>query len=53
MVQGMRLGSVIVHLAAANGRNVEGTVPGQIAEVNGVRIIGYTDLPSRMAADRT
>ncbi len=51
MVKGMRPGSVIVDLAAPNGGNVEGTVPGEIAEVNGVRIIGYTDLPSRKAAD--
>ena len=42
-VASMRSGSVIVDLAAANGGNVEGTVPGEkIITANGVTIIGYT-----------
>jgi NAD(P) transhydrogenase subunit alpha len=45
----MRPGSVIVDLAAEAGGNCELTVPGELADVGGVRIVGYTDLPSRMA----
>ena len=51
MVASMRSGSVIVDMAAANGGNVEGTVAGQVVTTaNGVTIIGYTDLPGRLAA---
>ena len=51
MVASMKRGSVIVDMAAANGGNVEGTVPGEsIVTANGVTIIGYTDLPGRLAA---
>jgi NAD(P) transhydrogenase subunit alpha len=46
----MRDGSVIVDLAAEQGGNCELTVPGEVASVDGVTIIGYTDLPSRLAA---
>jgi NAD(P) transhydrogenase subunit alpha len=49
MVAGMRPGSVIVDMAAEQGGNCELTQPGVVAAVNGVTIIGYTDLPSRMA----
>lgn len=50
-VASMRSGSVIVDLAAANGGNVEGTVPGEkIVTPNGVTIIGYTDLARRLPA---
>ena len=49
MVQSMQPGSVIVDLAAEQGGNCELTVPGEVVERHGVRIIGYTDLPSRMA----
>ena len=50
MVQSMREGSVIVDLAAEQGGNCELTEPGEIVVRHGVSIIGYTDLPSRMAA---
>jgi NAD(P) transhydrogenase subunit alpha len=50
MVEAMREGSVIVDLAAENGGNCELTEPGKVAVHNGVSIIGYTDLPSRMAS---
>jgi NAD(P) transhydrogenase subunit alpha len=51
MVASMRPGSVLVDLAAANGGNIEGTVPGEITTTdNGVTIIGYTDLPGRLPA---
>ncbi len=50
-VAAMRSGSVIVDLAAANGGNVEGTVPGErTVTANGVTIIGYTDLARRLPA---
>jgi len=50
-VASMRSGSVIVDLAAANGGNVVGTVPGEkIVTPNGVTIIGYTDLARRLPA---
>jgi NAD(P) transhydrogenase subunit alpha len=49
MVASMKPGSVIVDMAAANGGNVEGTVPGQaVVTDNGVTILGYTDLPGRL-----
>lgn len=49
MVRSMRPGSVIVDLAAEQGGNCELTQPGQVAVRHGVTIIGYTDLPSRLA----
>ncbi|KLJ09582.1 NAD(P) transhydrogenase [Blastomyces silverae] len=48
MVAAMKPGSVIVDLAAEAGGNCELTVPGQLTVENGVTIIGYTDLPSRL-----
>jgi len=50
MVETMKDGSVIVDLAAEQGGNCELTEPGQVAIRHGVSIIGYTDLPSRLAA---
>ena len=49
MVQSMRQGSVIVDMAAEQGGNCELTVPGEVVVRHGVTIIGYTDLPSRLA----
>ncbi|SAK73540.1 NAD(P) transhydrogenase subunit alpha [Caballeronia hypogeia] len=49
MVRSMRHGSVIVDMAAEQGGNCELTRPGEAASVEGVTIVGYTDLPSRMA----
>jgi NAD(P) transhydrogenase subunit alpha len=47
----MKPGSVIVDMAAAMGGNVEGTVPGRtVVTDNGVTLIGYTDLASRLPA---
>ena len=49
MVASMKPGSVIVDLAAQTGGNCELTVADQITVTdNGVKIIGYTDLPSRL-----
>ncbi len=51
MVAAMKRGSVIVDLAAERGGNCELTVKDQkIVTDNGVTIVGYTDFPSRMAA---
>ncbi len=45
----MKPGSVIVDLAAQNGGNCEYTVPNQVTTTaNGVKVIGYTDLPGRL-----
>jgi H+-translocating NAD(P) transhydrogenase subunit alpha len=49
MVRSMKPGSVIVDLAAEQGGNCELTEPGKVAVKHGVTIIGYTDLPSRLA----
>ena len=45
----MHAGSVIVDMAAEQGGNCELTRPGEVVNVDGVTLIGYTDLPSRMA----
>jgi len=50
MVESMRDGSVIVDLAAEQGGNCELTQPGKVAHHNGVTLIGYTDMASRLAA---
>lgn len=51
MVAMMKTGSVIVDLAAERGGNCDLTVPDEkIVTDNGVTIVGYTDFPSRMAA---
>jgi H+-translocating NAD(P) transhydrogenase subunit alpha len=50
-VRRMRAGSVIVDLAAEAGGNCELTQPGTETDVDGVRIVGLTNLPSLMAAD--
>ncbi len=49
MVRSMQAGGVIVDLASEQGGNCELTEPGQVVQRHGVTIIGYTDLPSRMA----
>lgn len=51
MVERMRPGSVIVDVAAPSGGNCELTRPGETIDHNGVKIIGPTDLPSRVAHD--
>jgi NAD(P) transhydrogenase subunit alpha len=49
MVKSMKPGSVIVDLAGEQGGNCELTSPGEMVVRHGVTIIGYTDLPSRLA----
>ena len=48
MVHSMKPGSVIVDLASQQGGNCELCNRDEITEYNGVKIIGYTDLPSRL-----
>lgn len=51
MVERMRPGSVIVDVAAPSGGNCELTRPGETVIHGGVRILGPTDLPGRVAHD--
>ena len=50
MVASMRPGSVIVDLAVERGGNVEGAKPGEVVDVNGVKIVGHLNVPGRLAA---
>ncbi len=50
MVASMRPGSVIVDLAVERGGNVEGVKADTVADVGGVKIIGYSNVPGRLAA---
>jgi NAD(P) transhydrogenase subunit alpha len=50
MVESMKSGSVIVDLAAEQGGNCALTEPHKVVKRHGVTLIGYTDLPSRLAA---
>lgn len=49
MINILKPGSVVVDLAAETGGNCELCVKDKIVVHNGVKIIGYTDLPSRMS----
>lgn len=51
MVRSMKPGAIIVDLAAVNGGNCALTQVGKIAEIGSVKIIGYENFPSRVAAD--
>src|SRR5215208_2476876 len=48
MVASMKPGSVLVDLAVERGGNVEGAVAGKVADVNGVKIVGYTNMAGRL-----
>jgi len=50
-VQGMRAGSVIIDMAAANGGNCPLSEPDRVVEKHHVKIVGFTNYPSLMAAD--
>jgi NAD(P) transhydrogenase subunit alpha len=50
MVASMRPGSVIVDLAVERGGNVEGVKAGEVAQVGSVKIVGYLNMPGRLAA---
>ena len=51
MVRSMAPGSVIVDLAVEAGGNCAGAEPDKVALKHGVKIVGYTNMPSRIAAD--
>ena len=48
MVASMRPGSVIVDLAVERGGNVEGVKAGEVAQVNGVKVVGHANMPGRL-----
>ena len=50
-VASMKAGSVLVDLAVEQGGNVEGAASGEIVETGGVKIVGFANLPGRIAAD--
>ena len=51
-VASMKPGSVLVDLAVEQGGNVEGAVADQVIETEGgVKIVGYANLPGRIATD--
>jgi NAD(P) transhydrogenase subunit alpha len=50
MVRSMRPGSVIVDLAVERGGNCELARPGEVADVDGVKIVGHLNVPGRLAA---
>src|SRR5947209_15745852 len=50
MVASMKPGSVLVDLAVERGGNVEGAQADKVADVNGVKIIGYANMAGRIAA---
>src|SRR5262245_33187026 len=50
MVASMRPGSVIVDLAVERGGNVDGVKPGEVVNVNGVKIVGHLNVAGRIAA---
>ena len=50
MVRSMKPGSVIVDLAVERGGNVEGAQPGEVVDLDGIKIVGYTNVAGRVAA---
>lgn len=50
MVESMRPGSVLVDLAVERGGNVELSKPDEVIEANGVKVVGYLNMPGRLAA---
>ena len=51
MVASMKPGSVLIDLAAPQGGNVEGCVADTVVDVNGVKIIGLSNIVASIAAD--
>ena len=50
MLSAMKTGSVVVDLAVERGGNIEGSEAGKVVEVEGVKVIGYLNVPGRIAA---
>jgi NAD(P) transhydrogenase subunit alpha len=53
MVKSMKPGSVIVDLAVEQGGNCPLSEPGKVVVKHGVKIVGHTNVPSRIAVDAT
>lgn len=51
MVEGMQTGAVVVDMAAETGGNVEGSVPNEIVDINGVTVMGLGNLPNYVCRD--
>lgn len=51
MVEGMKPGSVVVDMAAETGGNVEGSVPNEVVDINGVTLVGRGNLPNEVCRD--
>jgi NAD(P) transhydrogenase subunit alpha len=51
MVKSMRPGSVIIDLAVESGGNCPLSKPDEVVVVNGVKVVGYTNYPSRVPVD--
>jgi H+-translocating NAD(P) transhydrogenase subunit alpha len=51
MLKTMKQGAVLLDMAVEQGGNVEGSVPGEVVEKYGVKIIGRINLPSRIPVD--
>lgn len=50
MLKSMKPGAVAVDLAVERGGNIEGVKPGKVADVDGVRVIGFSNMAGRIAA---
>jgi NAD(P) transhydrogenase subunit alpha len=50
MVKSMKPGSVLVDLAVERGGNVEGAKADEVVEIDGIKIVGYTNVAGRVAA---
>jgi NAD(P) transhydrogenase subunit alpha len=53
MVESMKVGSVVLDMAAESGGNVEGSVPGETVEIGAARVIGVRNLPAALAPATT
>jgi NAD(P) transhydrogenase subunit alpha len=51
VVESMQSGAVVVDMAAETGGNVEGSVPNEIVDINGVTVIGLGNLPNYVCRD--
>ncbi len=49
MLKSMKPGSIAVDLAVERGGNIEGAVAGSVVEVEGVKVVGYNNVPGRIA----
>jgi len=50
MVRSMKPGSVVLDLAVERGGNCELSRPGEVVDENGVKVVGYLNVPGRLAA---